>query len=166
MPGQPGPRTTSVSPAGAAPGVKQDQSLTKCLVDVVGPCLAVQQDFVTVPSPGSVAAGFHPVAIAYDHADVEAYQGPHIGCSCPPGADDADRLVRAGERGRDLLDPRVQAARVLVDLREKFHFLLERNRADRVFVPVATLVGEGRREFQGSRRTACDGPHGVRGAPE
>src|SRR5919206_92734 len=85
-PGQPGPSTTVISPAGAG----TEPKLTSAWRSASSACAC--------QAAGPRGAGLHPVALADDDRDVEADERADVADPHSVGADDGDRLPDAGER--------------------------------------------------------------------
>ena len=144
-PGQPGPSTTVISPAGAA----TDSRLTsawRSASSTIDCHLAGQQLVVADPAAGAEAAGLHPLAVADHDLDVEPDQRPDIRAAGAVGAQDLDLLPGAGQAGADLLDPRVLGAGVGIDLLEQADLGRLNLAADRVGLAIALAVGALRRQ--------------------
>ena len=78
-PGQPGPSTTVISPAGAGTESKVDQRLAQRLVDLGLPLRRVEIMVVHHPAAGAGRAGLH-AAVLLDHdADIEPHQRADVG---------------------------------------------------------------------------------------
>src|SRR5579875_3687471 len=103
-PGQPGPSTTRISPAGAG----TEPRLPRVEIALIGD-----------PAAGARGTGLHPLALADDDGDAEPHERPDVGDAVAVGAQDLHRLPDAGERGHDLADARIAAAGVGVDLGQK-----------------------------------------------
>jgi hypothetical protein len=94
-PGQPGPSSTVISPAGRIDAVEVGQRLRQRLVDRAVPVGGIEQ-IVIEPAPAHAeAAGFAPAVGFGDDADVEAHQRADVGGDEAVGAHDLDHRPAA-----------------------------------------------------------------------
>ncbi len=95
MPGQPGPSTTSISPAGAGTEPRLTRAWRKRLVGGGPPGLRLEIEVIAGAPADAVAAGLHAAVLVHHHADVEAHQRADVGGAMALAAQDLDRLPAA-----------------------------------------------------------------------
>ena len=79
MPGQPGPSTTVISPAGAGMEVEIDQRLAQRLVDRALPIVGIEIGLIAAAAAAAEAAGFLAAILFHHHRDVEPHQRTDVG---------------------------------------------------------------------------------------
>ncbi len=140
-PGQPGPSTTGISPAGAATEFEVDQRLGESDVDRPVPSRFVEQPVVEIAAAKAMIAGLPPAVLLGDDLDVEPDQRPDVGGDEAVGADDVDHPPAGGQRHRDLDDARIAGPRGGIDPLAERDLAGERDEAERIVGGVDRLVG-------------------------
>ena len=144
-PGQPGPSTTVISPAGAATDSRFTSACASAMSIARFHCRRLEQAVVEIAAADPVEAGFAAVARLGDDRDVEPDQGADVAGDEAVGADDLDHAPASDQRDADLLDPRVARSRGGIDLLAQRDLAGERDRRQRVVRAVHRLVGARRR---------------------
>ena len=110
MPGQPGPSTTVISPAGAGPRIEVGERRLDGLVDVFCDVRVVE---VGQAEAAAAAAEpiFAPAVLLGDHGDRQPHQRPHVGRQRAVGARHQHHVVFARQAGHDLRHARVACER-------------------------------------------------------
>ena len=165
MPGQPGPSTTSITPAGAGSAARLTAAMrsasraTACQWSV--PISGARPCRPPPPAEPELA----PAVLLDDDRDVEPHHRPRLGEPRALGAQDLDLLHRGGEARGDLHHARVEPAHVGVDLAQHLDLHRELGVVERVAVGVEPLVGRPRRRGEGAAAGADREPRGLGGAP-
>src|SRR5262249_32439097 len=133
-PGQPGPSTTSISPAGAGPASQLINARPPRPPAPLCPPPPPRKTPHPLPPPTpavalapaiAVGAGFLAAAGAGDHRDIDAHERPNVAVDAGVRAHDLDHLPGRAETDRHLLHARVLLARIGVDLFEQLDLGLE-----------------------------------------
>ena len=164
MPGQPGPSTTVISPAGAGIEFEVDQSLSQRLIHGLPPGRRIEIAVIGDPAAGAVGAGLLAAVLLDDDGDVQPHQRPDIVQQLAARPDHPDRLPLAGERGDHLANPPVLAARIGIHIGEQPCLRFEGNQRQRVEGAVEGAIGARRRLGEGSAVTSTNAAHGIGGA--
>ena len=140
-PGQPGPSTTGISPAGAATEFEVGQRLRQRDVDRPAPLRLVEQIVVEIAAAEAVIAGFPAAVLLGDDLHAEPDQRAHVGGDEAVGANDVDDAPARREADADLGDARIAGARRGVDPLAQRDLVGERHEAERIVGAVHRLVG-------------------------
>ena len=97
-PGQPGPHTTCISPAGAATDSKFTSACASAMSIAAVPRRRVEQAVVEVAAAEPVDAGLAAVALLGDDRDIEPDQRADVAGDEAVGADDLDHAPARRER--------------------------------------------------------------------
>ena len=145
-PGQPGPSTTVIVPAGAGTA-----SRLTCAVRTASRTSARQRSpaaelGVREPAAAARISLLAPSLVLDDHRHVEPHQRPHVGRKRAVAREHHDRLVRRGQARHDLADARIECTRLAVDLLEQAHLVAVVERVDRIdrqiqLAPAARMPG-------------------------
>ena len=147
-PGQPGPSTTGISPAGAATDVEVGQRLRQRDVDRPVPRRLLEQLVIEIAAAEAVIAGFAAAVLLGDDLDAEPDQRADVGRDEAVAADDVDHAPAGRQADADLGDARIAGARGGVDP------LAQRD-----------LVGERHQARAGRRRRTSPGWSAAAAAP-
>ena len=162
MPGQPEPSTTGISPAGAGRLSRLTSAWRKRLIDRATPGASCGDEVVAKAAARAVTAGFAPAALLHHDRDVQPHQRPQVGDARAVGAHDLHRLPFAADRGHHLLDPRILAARIGVDLRPAARCARRNPSAAAGWRRSKAGVGRARRFRHRARMPGGDRRHGRR----
>src|SRR6516162_9234071 len=112
-PGQPGPSTTSISPAGAGTASRLIKAWRTALS--TAPCLGDDEALVALAAAITVAAGLLPIAIADHDRNIDANHRPDVAIGFAVGAQDFDGLPGSCDTRGYLPHARVLGARIGID---------------------------------------------------
>ena len=114
MPGQPGPSTTGMMPAGAGRAGEIDQRLVDCLVRVFGQSLLGEVSKV-VSSAATGESLFAVPVFLDDHRDRQLHQRPDVSGEQAVAARHQHDVVFGADVGHHLFDARVARAGSCLD---------------------------------------------------
>jgi hypothetical protein len=110
--------------------------LAECFVDLRLPRIGFDIGGIAGAAAGTVAAGFHAVAIGADDRDVDAHERANVAATFAVCADDLHRLPFSGNRCRELRDAVIQRPCVIVHVFQQFDLGREIELAERVGVGI------------------------------
>ena len=148
-PGQPGPSTTVISPAGRGDQFEVHQRLGESDVDRPAPGRRLEQAVVEIAAAEAVIAALAPPVLLDDDLDVEADLRPDVVGDEAVGADDLDHRPGAGQGDRDLDDSRIARPGRRVDLLAERDLPGEGHEAERIGIGIEGGVGPARRRRAG-----------------
>ena len=146
--------------------VEIDEPLAQCLIHRGAPGRRRRHRVVAEASAGAEAAGLPPAVLLHHHRDVQPHQRPQVGDACPVGTHDLDRLPFAVQRGHHLLDARILATRIDVDLRQHRGAHGEVHARQRIGIGIEPGIGRARRLGHGAGMARRDRGHAARRPPQ
>ena len=167
-PGQPGPSTTGISPAGAATDSRLTSAWASAMSIARFHSRFLEQLAVEIAAAEPVIAGLAPAVLLGHDLDAEAHQRADVGGDEAVGADDVDHAPARRQADADLSDARIAGARRGVDPLAQRDLLGEGDEAQRIVGAVHRLVGAPRRRRRRALRAgraASASPRRARSPP-
>ena len=140
-PGQPGPSTTGISPAGAATDSRLVSACASAMSIARLHCASSNRLVVEIAAAEAVIAGLAAAVLLGDDLDAKPDQRADVGSDEAVGADDVDHAPARRQRDADLRDARIAGARRSVDPLAQARPCRRTARGERIVGAVHCLVG-------------------------